>query len=270
MISSSASRSLRRRGRRSGQIRVIHMPSGASAQEKKEESAQHAPEQFIRYFSKQCSEPLSVIRWYSELLKDALVAKKADKDFIETVDAIHAKSLYLVGLLRNLFDYLSIESGAFSLRKEEVVLRDVLAEVQLNYALEAEQRGVKLAFDRKAPSECRLQADPARMRTVLEILIINAIQYSPSGSTATLLLNEEEGACHGTIQDQGVGIPKEDQQKIFSKGFRAGNAEEVVPDGAGLGLMVARAIIEAHGGKIWVESDGEGKGSTFHFTIPKS
>lgn len=245
------------------------MPSEASAQENKEESVQHAPEQFIRYFSKQCSEPLSVIRWYSELLRDALVAKKADEDLIQTVDAIHAKSLYLVGLLRNLFDYLAIESGTFSLGKEEVVLRDVLAEVQLNYALEAEQRGVKLAFDREASPECRLQADPARLRTVLEILIINAIQYSPSGSTATLLL-KEEGVCHGTIQDQGVGIPKEDQQKIFSKGFRAGNAEEVVPDGAGLGLMVARAIVEAHGGKIWVESEGEGKGSVFHFTIPKS
>lgn len=232
-------------------------------------NTQQQQEQLIRSFSKQCGEPLSVIRWYAEMLKYALIQKKADQPFVDTVNAIHAKTLFLIGLLRNLFDYLSIEAGTFVLGRESAALRGLLAELQLQYTLEAESRSLSIAFDREGSPEAIVEMDAARIRTVLEILLLNALQYSDPGHTIALNLQEADGAVEVSVRDEGIGILPKDLTRLFTKGFRTEAAQRVVPDGIGLGLIVAKHIIEAHGGRIWAESEGEGKGSTFRFTIPR-
>lgn len=98
-------------------------------------------------------------------------------------------------------------------------------------------------------------------------MIDNAIHYTMPGGKVTVILTGDKNEIKITVKDTGIGIPQNQQERVFSKFFRAANAMRVQTDGTGLGLFITKNIIEAHGGKIWFESE-EGKGTTFYFTLP--
>ena len=100
-------------------------------------------------------------------------------------------------------------------------------------------------------------------------LLSNACKYSPEGATATITAKEGPGLIQIDISDTGIGISDADQSKLFTKFFRADNSSTREESGTGLGLFITRHLIEAHGGKIWVESE-EGKGTIFSFTLPQA
>ncbi len=101
----------------------------------------------------------------------------------------------------------------------------------------------------------------------IQNLIDNAIKYTPPKGEIVVSLKQIEKEVEFLVKDSGVGIPKEQQKRIFTKFFRSANVIRMETDGSGLGLFIAKNIIEVHGGKIWFESE-EGKGSTFYFTLP--
>jgi signal transduction histidine kinase len=111
--------------------------------------------------------------------------------------------------------------------------------------------------------------DGRRITEVLTNLIGNAIRYSPEGEEIKICLKGDDQEVTVSVEDQGIGIPSEDQSRIFEKFYRGANAVDV-SSGTGLGLAICRGLIEAHGGKIWVESEGQGRGSRFSFNIPRS
>ena len=111
----------------------------------------------------------------------------------------------------------------------------------------------------------KVSIDLEKIRQVVIILLDNAIKYSPEGSEIKIKLAQREKELFYSNTDQGVGIPKEQQEKIFSRFFRADNVSQ--KPGTGLGLYLAKGLVEAHGGKIWFESE-ENKGTTFCFTLP--
>jgi signal transduction histidine kinase len=114
----------------------------------------------------------------------------------------------------------------------------------------------------------KIRADKERIRQVIINLIMNAIKYSPNAHTITITINEQPKQLIVAIQDFGLGIPKNQQKHIFDRFFRVKAKEDYHVKGLGLGLYITQEIIQAHGGKIWVESE-EDKGSTFSFSLPR-
>lgn len=113
------------------------------------------------------------------------------------------------------------------------------------------------------------QWDAVQLRQVLINLLSNAAKYSPPDTPITVQLSPEPGALHLSIQDEGIGIPKEDQPRLFQRYVRTRAAQEAGIAGLGLGLYLCRAIVEAHGGRVWAESTGTGQGTTLHVLLPR-
>ncbi len=114
----------------------------------------------------------------------------------------------------------------------------------------------------------RVKADFDRARQVLLNLLGNALQYTPAGGQVTLRLSREGPMAHFAVSDTGVGLAAEDLERIFQRFYRVDKSRARASGGSGIGLTIARHIAEAHGGRLWAESAGPGKGSTFHFTLP--
>jgi signal transduction histidine kinase len=132
----------------------------------------------------------------------------------------------------------------------------------------AKSRSVTLVFDmpEKFP---HLMLDATKTHQVCMNMIDNAIYYTPAGGTVTVALRETATAVEFTVQDTGIGVPRSVQHKLFSKFYRASNAQKARPDGTGLGLFMAKKVVVAEGGAIIFESE-EGKGSTFGFRFSKT
>ncbi|MEJ5185555.1 MAG: HAMP domain-containing sensor histidine kinase [Candidatus Geothermincolales bacterium] len=171
-------------------------------------------------------------------------------------------------LLDTILDLSAIESGKLPLRPEVTDLVFLVRRSVELYRIPAQVKGIEVYLD---PSEDSLEAevDPVKMEQVLNNLIQNAVKYSDPGGKVEVSLSREGDLAHVSVRDTGRGIPREDLDKIF-KPFQAvaerGTAGE---KSTGLGLAIARRVVEAHGGRIWAESE-PGKGSTFHFTVPLS
>jgi signal transduction histidine kinase len=116
-------------------------------------------------------------------------------------------------------------------------------------------------------NDLRGEWDPVRLEQVLVNLLSNAFKYSPEGGDVIVAMDKIDQYARVSVKDYGVGIPKDQQERIFEPFFRSPTAVQAKTAGAGLGLYLSKEIIERHGGKMWFESE-EGKGSAFYFTLP--
>jgi signal transduction histidine kinase len=119
------------------------------------------------------------------------------------------------------------------------------------------------------PGLVKIRANEMSIEEVLVDLITNSVKYSPAGGRVEVRVKDLESQVLVEIQDNGIGIAQEDLARLFTEFYRAANAQEIERDGTGLGLSISRHIIERHGGRIWAESEGIGKGSKFSFILPK-
>jgi two-component system, OmpR family, phosphate regulon sensor histidine kinase PhoR len=217
---------------------------------------------FISNVSHELRTPLASLKALTETLRDgALEDPKAAQRFlgrIETeVDALTQMATELLELTR-------IESGQVPLELREVAPSKLLESATDRMRAQAEHAGLSLRVEilSRMPE---VSADAVRLEQVLVNLIHNAIKFTRPGGEVVLSAQDEGNFVRFTVQDTGVGIPEDDQERIFERFYKADHARS--GGGTGLGLSIARHIVEAHGGKIWVESV-ECRGSTFFFTIP--
>ncbi|AKQ69908.1 sensor protein [Myxococcus hansupus] len=170
----------------------------------------------------------------------------------------------LTGLVNDLLDTSRIQAGRLTLKHGPIQLQELAGEVASELRLSSAHHAVEL----DASSEpLMVLGDGDRLAQVLVNLMENAIKYSPSGGTVRVRVLRDDGHVRVSVQDEGIGIPQDQQAHLFERFFRASNAPISGFGGLGLGLYICRDIVERHGGRLWVESE-LGQGATFHFTVP--
>ena len=174
----------------------------------------------------------------------------------------------MIRLVNDLLDISRIESGKIQVHPEPTNIVELTKNIIKENNIIAEQKNIKILF--KAEHDIDLvNVDPKRISMVIENLISNAIKYMRDNVAGqiSIELSTEGKKFLFSIADNGVGIPEKEQRKIFRKFFRADNTMKLKTSGTGLGLFIAKAIVESHKGKMWFVS-AEGEGTTFYFNIP--
>ena len=223
--------------------------------------------EFISILSHELRTPLSAIKWQINALSDEKI--KAFPDLIrKTLTIISEENEKMVRLINDLLDVNRIEDKALGLASAEFSISGTAREVVKGF--EAYARASNITLTLLAPkTEFVVKADEGRIRSVMLRLLDNAVRYSASGGEVTVSLEDAGDKVRWSITDQGVGIPASEVSRIFSKFFRATNILRYQTNGLGVGLYIAKYVIENSGGEIGFRTL-EGRGSAFFFTLPKA
>src|SRR6056297_278443 len=224
--------------------------------------------EFVTVAAHQLRTPLSAVKWSLSMLEEAGDLNKKQKKILEKTYKSNEK---LINLINDLLSVSQIEEGRFLGKTKEQSLIPVVREVIENHEAELEKENIDLQFKVKLAQSEKMplvEIDQEKMKIALDNLITNAINYSPEGEKVMVSLEQQE-ELKLMIKDNGIGIPKEQQKRVFERFFRAKNALKKITEGSGLGLFITNNIIEAHNGDIWFESK-EGQGTTFYVTLPIS
>lgn len=221
--------------------------------------------EFVSVVSHQLRSPLSNLRWAIELLMSGRVNLVTEKQ-LEYFKIIKENSLRMGELVSDLLTVSRIETAKLPFKKEEGYLEDLIKELIKGFEPFAKASNVEIKF---LPEENLPKAftDLSQIRLVIENLLDNAIRYIGEKGQVEIKLEKRDKNFYFEVKDTGVGIPKDDQKYIFQKFFRSENIMRYQTQGSGLGLYIAKSIIEKAEGKVGFKSQ-EGIGSTFWFTIP--
>lgn len=233
-----------------------------------EKSLEKVRQEFTAMMVHELRAPLTAVRWSSEsMLKNLSAAAGTDPSKLkDTVVTIETASNNMLELVNDLLDVAKIEAGKFELNVQEYDLVELIKEQARAFKPQADIK--HLAINVTTPSKFMLKFDRVRIGQVLSNLISNSIKYTDSGELdINLSENSEQKTVVVAIKDTGIGVSREDLSQLFSK-FKQLKGSDHARKGTGLGLVVSRGIVEAHGGKIWAESAGENLGSTFYFSLP--
>ena len=219
-------------------------------------------DQFLAIVSHDLRTPLSVVVVNAAMIAERL-PKDGASDLARAIARVQRAADQMDRMVSDLLDATRFEHGQFRLSPRTADIVAVLKESAAQFEELARGQGVTLRVDAPAkPIEARFDRD--RIVQVLSNLLRNALQFTPSGGEITLRAVAQIHACRIDVRDTGVGISASDLGRIFNLFQQTDGAH---PRGLGLGLYISRAVVEAHGGKIWVDSE-PGKGSTFSFTLP--
>jgi len=238
--------------------------------------ASRARDEVLGVVSHDLRNPLSAIAMCARVLRESPPTDDTER---ETLLATIARSAeWMDRLIRDLLDAVSIEAGRLSLDLREEEVGPIIEGALTLFAVEAADRGISIVRE-IAPSLPEVRADAERVVQVLGNLLRNALKFTPDGGRVTVRAEHRGDDVQITVADTGIGMSREVQTRVFERYWSAGGGQLGVRgtasdaggrprgSGAGLGLAIARSIIDAHGGRIWVEST-PGEGSTFTFVIP--
>lgn len=223
--------------------------------------------EFLSIASHQLRSPLTSVKGYASMILEGSFGKVPDS-IREAVERIYEAS---EGMAASVEDYLNvsrIEQGRMQYDYTEVDIGELAAHVVDEQMPEAKNKGVALVYE-KPGSSLIARVDENKVRQIFTNLVDNAIKYTPEGE-AIVSVTAVDGRVRFSVRDTGVGIDPDTLDGLFERFVRAKNANKVNVTGTGLGLYVARKMVEAMGGKIWAESAGEGKGSTFIVEFPRT
>ncbi|HLF25946.1 MAG TPA: GAF domain-containing protein [Anaerolineae bacterium] len=223
--------------------------------------------QFLANVSHELRTPLNSIIGFSEVLLDGLAGELV-RDQEEFIENIHSSGKHLLTLINDVLDLSKIQAGQMKLACHPLAPRAAIAEAEsvIRSLIVKKKQLLRLELEPDLPD---VQADAFRLKQILINLLSNAHKFSPDGSGITLAARRINGAVCFSVIDQGGGIKPEDQEHIFQEFVQADNSLSRAQEGTGLGLPITRRLVEMHGGRLWIESEGvPGKGAAFHFTIP--
>jgi signal transduction histidine kinase len=266
------------------------------------EKASRAKSEFLAHMSHELRTPLNHIIGFTEMVADQRFGElnSAQQEYLNDV---LGSSRHLLSLINDILDIAKVEAGKMKLELTQVSIRTLLDSSLMMVKEKAMNHGIKLGanFDASVRGEGSndervalpetIQADERKLKQVMFNLLSNAVKFTPDGGdvhlTARFSNRSDVIACSGgrlregadsmgssekwlcvSVTDTGIGIKQEDQERIFAPFEQVDSSTSRVYDGTGLGLSLTARFVELHGGKIWVESEGEGKGSRFTFVIP--
>ena len=222
--------------------------------------------EFITIAAHQLRTPLTTIHWVFEGLNGK---EKLEAEDRELVASGLLNSVKLLKIVNDLLDVSKIEEGKFGYDFEQVNIIDFLSGILTNAEAMAKKYEVKFYSDRSGETAVNLTIDANRLGLAISNLVDNAIKYNVKNGSVTVKLERlpDKPYLQISIKDTGIGIPPEDMPKLFTRFFRTENAAKMEIEGSGLGLYIAKNIINRHGGTIWAESI-LGRGTTVYFTLP--
>jgi histidine kinase len=206
--------------------------------------------------------PLTAVKGYLEGLMDGVLP--ADP---ETYEQIHSEIDRLQRLVNDLQELSRVEAGAIQLNLAPVPPERLIERIQSTFGRQFEDKNIQLVTDVETGLP-NLFVDKDRIIQVLTNLVGNALQYTPNGGKVSISVRREKSEILFAVKDTGIGISTEQLTFIFNRFYRTDKSRNRASGGSGIGLTIAKALVQAHQGKIWAESNGEGKGSTFSFLIP--
>lgn len=206
--------------------------------------------------------PLTSIKGYMEGMIDGVLPAGPD-----TYQQIYQEADRLQRLVNDLQELSRVEAGAFKLECRPLVISELIQRSTAHLRPQFEEKSVTLTLN-LPPNLPPVLADKDRLSQVLLNLVGNALQYTPAGETVSISAGVENQALLVAISDTGIGIPAEHLPHLFNRFYRVDKSRSRAGGGSGIGLTIAKHLIEAHGGHIWVSSAGAGQGSTFSFSLP--
>ncbi|OGZ79514.1 MAG: hypothetical protein A2358_03575 [Candidatus Staskawiczbacteria bacterium RIFOXYB1_FULL_37_44] len=245
-------------GNSSGHLIVLHDISRGKMVEKMEI-------EFVSLAAHQLRTPLSIIKWSISMLKKGDFGKLTAKQN-ELVKNTFRNNERLITLVNDLLNVTRIAEGRYLYKLAPSDIREIIRVVLDIFKDQMESRKIKLDFT-EPENFPQIMLDAEKIKIVVQNFIDNAIKYSADGSKIAITLQNDGKNIELRVKDFGIGIPKGQQDKIFTKFFRGDNAMRANAVGSGLGLFLSKNIIESHGGVIWFESE-ENVGTSFCFTLP--
>jgi signal transduction histidine kinase len=219
--------------------------------------------QLLSTVSHELRTPLASIKGFATTLlrQDVVWGDDTQREFLAIIDQESDRLSELIG---NLLDMARVEAGTLRVEPEPTSLRPIVEETVGTFRLMASQYQFQIEMPRRPP---QIMADPRRVRQVLRNLLENAVKYSPAGGPILVAVKVHPDAVQIGVADRGIGIQPEHLDRVFDRFYQVDSASTRKVGGSGLGLSICKAVVEAHKGKIWVESQ-VGMGSSFYFTLP--
>ncbi len=226
--------------------------------------AQEAKSTFISVISHELKTPVSLIKGYASTLRREDAAW--DPATIQTsLQVIEDEADRLAELIENLLEASRLQTGSFRLEMGDVKLEQLAERVASDFRTQTDKHTLIVDFPPNFPV---VRGDERRLRNVLDNLVNNAIKYSPAGGEVRIWGQARPDEVLVGVSDQGVGLPQDELERVFERFYRVNHDITRKTKGAGLGLYLAQAILEAHNGRIWAEST-PGRGATFTFALPR-
>lgn len=252
-------------------LRIHELADELQASSDRERALEADRRELVASISHDLRTPLTTMLAMIEAIADGVVTDPVDVQ--RYLDLTRHEILHLGQLVADLFELSKIESGALHLRTERLSLGELVCEMLDAYEADAREHGVRLEGDTE-PVPLQAIADPARLQRVLRNLVDNALRHTPSGGRIRVEARAVGAVARVSVTDSGPGVAPEDRERIFERfqhdrraRYRGELSRGDRSSGAGLGLAIARGLVEAHGGRIWVETALLG-GAAFHFTVP--
>lgn len=245
-------------GRLLGFVKIIHDRT-------REIEILKSKSEFIEVAAHQLRTPLTSLNWiFESLARETLTDSQKE--------LVNMGLLGAGGVLKtvnDLLDVSQIEEGRFGYKFEDINIISLAEEILNGIMALAKESKIKIYFKKPEEASIMIFADPQKLSIAFSNLVTNAIKYNIENGEVVVEIQRLEGQPYVqiSVKDTGIGIPPEDVKKLFTKFFRADNAQKTVTGGTGLGLYISKNIIKRHGGEIWAESQLN-RGSTFYFTVP--
>lgn len=224
--------------------------------------------EFVSLAAHQLRTPLAAIKWTLIMLLDGDLGE-ITKEQREYLQKTYQSNERMISLINDLLNVTRIEEGRYLYKPAFADFVSICQFVINSYKDEIKRKNIKFEFKKPFHKIPEVQVDVEKIRLAVSNLLDNAVHYTPSGGSVTISLDYDKNKkeINFSIKDTGIGIPAEQKERIFSKFFRGANVIRMETEGSGLGLFIVKNIIEAHGGRIWFESE-EGKGTIFYLNLP--
>ncbi len=225
-----------------------------------------AKSEFIAMASHQLRTPLTVVKGLTSMIQEGTYGEPPE-GLEEPLKDIFNSNERLIRLVNDLLDISKVDLGKVELEKERINLNEIVESVVEELKKEAEKKELEIRWEKKETFP-KVTGDLIKLRQCIFNIIDNAIKYTTEGHIEIKLKDLDE-KVRLEVTDTGEGLTEEEAEEIFSSFTRGAAGLKYSIQGTGLGLYLARKYVELHGGEVWAESGGKGKGSTFYLTLPK-